>query len=152
MRDMRNTGPRSAAVLFAIGLLSMTGAAEAAANVHVRELSMSKELRATEQSVRASLDAEAKRVSRQAKSDAILSVVITKRAQPSKEGRAGAIEVVVSAAVRDARSGSLLGMVEGRAATMSAPRSDQAMVEQAATGAFKRLPSMLGVGAPAAAR
>ena len=112
---------------------------------------MSKELRTNEVSVRASLDAEAKRASARAtrtKANAILSVVVTRRANAGKDG--GAVEVVVSAAVRDAKSGVLLGMVEGRAAAPVAPRSELAMVEQAATGAFSRLPAVLG--APVAAR
>ena len=88
---------------------------------------MSKELRTSEVSVRASLDAEAQRASARAtrtKTHAILSVVVTRRANVAKDG---AVEVVVSAAVRDAKSGVLLGMIEGRAAAprLGSPPADQ---------------------------
>jgi hypothetical protein len=63
-----------------------------------------------------------------------------------KRASAAKVEYVVSAVVRDARGGSMLGVVEGRASTITNGRPvalDRTILQDAAHGAIANLPAVL---------
>lgn len=123
-------------------LLSVSSFAEAS-TVRVRELSV-QSLKLDAAVVRSSLDSAAERTSHKlARTLRAADLAVTVSRRPS---RPGTVALVVSAAVRDAKTGSLLGMVESRAETNAGNKPEHvelALVERAANGAFRQLPNVL---------
>lgn len=132
--------PWPTALVVAASLLSGSSAL-AAGEVWLHEVSVEGDFRSSEDVLRKSLDVEIERAEKRTKltKRAALSIIITRRTVS-----AGGVEVVVSAAVREAKSGSLLGTLSGRVASTTAPRSELDLVQRAASGAFAQLPAMLG--------
>ena len=137
-------------VLFLLSLVAGVAGwnADAAAReaaVRVRDVTVSAGVRVDEATVRSTIGAEVEAASAGAtppKRSAVMSVVVSKRAQSN----AAAVEIVVSAIVSDEHAGRVLGVLEGRAQTVTArPNADldREMMESAAHMALASLPDVL---------
>jgi hypothetical protein len=125
----------------ALSMLAVPSAARAPA-VHIKQLSVNKDVPLDVDTVRTTLANELRKVDSdqvaESKRRAYLTVNVTRNARTPFE-----LEYMVSAVVVDARKGNVLGTVEGHARGALSSGLEQATLEGAAHGALQNVSSFL---------